>query len=221
MVRIHEAALFALLAGVGCTSASDNDTDSNGFEAPDKTDGGCDLIEEITLAIDEESPIRLTGDDVLLRSEGSHLSVLHYPDGSSLPIQVNVTYSAGDIVFYDREIIGSPDLDVVSACFDAVEVAVVIDLVSDDGAFNELAIPAHLVGIIEDEASWTATIDPATLSGTYETTEDTSGYDTVEFLIEGEFVVQGSSGLITGVGTTGEEETEFRVVEWKAPGETG
>ncbi len=221
---VRNSALFigmGLIAGTGCTQASDNDTTS-GFDTIEDQKGSCELIEELALGVDEESPITLSGDDILLRAEGQHLSTLSYPDQASLQVGVNVTYSSGDVTFYDRDVVGTPDLEVAEGCFDTLEVAVVVDIVSDDGVFNELAIPVHLIGIVENESSWTATIDPDNLGGTYEVTEvDPAAYDDVQLLLEGTFVTQGSGGVITGLATSGDLVDEFEVAQWVPPGQEG
>jgi hypothetical protein len=223
MVRTQVAfILMSVHVFCGCVGAADGDTTPVGFTPVESTEGSCDLVEERVLALDEEAPTRISGDDILLRAEGMHLSTLHYPDETTLPIEVNVVYSAGDVVFYDRDLVGSPDVEVVEECIDAVEVAVLVDVVSDDGLFNEVGIPVHLVGIIENESHWEATLDVSTLGGTYEVTEvDPGAFDRIELRIEGFFVTQGSGGLITGVAISGEEEETFDVAEWVPPGQEG
>jgi len=209
-------------AAVGCIDAADSDTEPVGFSEITGTEGSCELLEEVELALDEDAPIRLSGDDILLRAEGLHLSTLSYPDGTSLPVEVTVTYSSGDVIFYDRDLVGSPDVDVVEACFDAVEVAVIIDITSDDGVIDAQGLQVHLVGLVENESSWDAVLDPGDLGGTYEITEvDPAAFDSIQLVVEGTFVTQGSGGVISGIGTLGEETETFDVAEWVPPGQEG
>jgi len=221
---------LVLLAGFAgaCVDAADSDTNPVGFEPIDTSDGSCELLEERALQLNEEAPIGISGDDILLRAEGFHLSTLHYPDETSLPIEVTVTYSAGAVTFFDREVEGSPDAETVAACIDTVEVAVIMDISSEDGIFDETGLPVHIVGIIENESSWSTTLNLEDLGGTYEVTEvDPTAFTDIEIAIEGTFVTQGSGGVIEGLGwadgrrTTGAEPVSFAIAEWVPPGQEG
>jgi hypothetical protein len=220
-IQVAVSVTFIAVWAAACTTASDSDPDESGFETVETTEGSCDLIEELSLTVDEVSPNGLNGDDLLLRAEGTHLSTLTYADDTAIPIHVTVTYSAGDVTYYDRDLSGDPDPALVASCIDGIEVAVLLDIVTDDGVFNELLIPVHLIAHVEDESFWSTTIDPADFGGTFEITEiDPASFDTIEIVIEGTFGIEGSEGRFSGVAV-GDTVEHFEIARWVAFGQEG
>ena len=134
---MNRAVLTSLVLCVACGGASDVDETTFQLPTGTSTEGGCEVVAETPLALDEQSDAGFTADQVLMNLEGLNVQVMTYPSASTIDVTFNVLYEGADVVYRERELFGAPGADVVSRCISAVEFDVAVTMASGDGAFDE------------------------------------------------------------------------------------
>lgn len=217
-----------VLIATGCGSASDVDAGDIPDTEPAWT--GCGVVDEVALGLDAVSPLGFSGDDLLLWAEGRHTTTLSWSVGGTTGLSLDVVYDGLGARFLEvawRAQEGT-EKAIPADCTDRLVVGARIDVVTDDGAFDE-SFDAELGGTQGDTASFGVTLDPATLGGAYTVREvDPASFDTVRLFVDGRFDALGTAGSVVGQGEGTDSGTDpdgvafalrFDVATWGAVGE--
>lgn len=184
--------LLPLLAA-GCTGDDKEDVvaDLGCTETPDE------------LSIEEESPLGFAGRAVTTIAGGDHTATLTWATGDTTELTLSVSYQDGDIRYIDSEPEEPGPGEVAPAispvCEDRLEVDVVLEAATEDGALAETwdstlsAYEEQVINLYEELAidGLTGTLDVAS----YVTSAD---YTALSAWISGEITVTGTSGEVAG-----------------------
>lgn len=199
-MRHRHPALLTLLAlpGLLLLGACEQDPDPNnpGGQFGEETDG-CQVVEEVALALDEVSELGFAAEEVLAYVEGEHAATLSWADGTSSGL-VLVAAEPGNARLLRYEYVSSSGEEPDIYCGD--ELAVDLDLAvdSDDGRLAE----DFEVTLVSEEGSlaW-ITVDLEALEGSLDIESfATESFDDIWADLHVELEASGLSGEIRGYG---------------------
>lgn len=196
--RVAASALTLLLA-----AACEPEPTSGGQIGGERVDAqGC-AVEETELELEEASPLGFSGADVLGELAGDYASTLAWAKGGSVPIELSVVHEGGKVRFLARSVPesppdGGPAPVTAEECPSVLELGMVLGIRTEDGAFDE-SVPATLFATAAASGKLHASMDPASLRGSYEVTEiDASQYDRFTLLVDATLDGESAHGSITG-----------------------
>ena len=189
---MNRAVLTSLVLCVACGGASDMEEPTFQVPTVTSTEGGCEVVAETPLALDEQSEAGFTADQALMNFEGLNVQIVTYPSASTIDVSFNVLYEGAEVVYRERELFGAPSADVVARCISAVEFDVAVTMVTGDGSFDESwgmtlqAITRDVAVIFQEfdslNGNWMpemsdldATLDPASLTYEFDSEVATDG----------------------------------------------
>lgn len=201
MGRLFSLLSLALLTTTACTP---DDTE--------ETLSGCQDIGSTPLALDETSTLGFQAADLLNAVEKSYTDTLAWSDGSTTGVTLTVTYEDGAISLVDSEYQsaegeGTLETADMMVCSDRMDIAVMVSLKTDDGAFDEswaltLSSTNGTEGLLVDE------LDLEALKGSYQIRAlDAANFDEVTAFLNVVVTAEGSRGEINEQGSKVEGET--------------
>lgn len=194
MTRALPALFLALIA---CEEVKDTDIDNSVWPY-------CEDAESL-INLDEETPIGITGSDLVDSLPQSTTVGIGWSGGSSDVLTWGFSADSDSLRFVSSEAVypePEPGQDVPSIavdCPDYVAVDGIINLQSDDGQLNEaiaLTIALNEYDLDDMAANFSIELDPDALGGTLSLSDylDISAYDSVRIFLYGEII----GGVLTG-----------------------
>ena len=169
-----------------------------GCDEPAGGDGGSGDLEDLnpcvqsTVAVDsDDATAGFSADDILAFAEGVFTTdMLWYVDDTTVPFELEVTYSGGVIELIDRE--PAPDAEEGTYCQDSLSIEVELHFSTSDGAFNE-TLDLRLKTDRASKVTFDANLAEGSLDGSYVfEQDDTSTFDEFYFGLWGSIADDGN-----------------------------
>ncbi len=160
----------------------------------------CDESVEV-LSLDETSPIGIAGQDMLDAYAKVWTSAFEYTDRDTpTELTLTVDYSGGEVRFIDAEEptdrqVQAKETGGANQCPDRIEVDVIAQLTTADGAFDE-PLEVALWAVDQAWSQFTITIDATQLAGSWQPDHfDLADYDGAELDIRADFYGEPSGSM--------------------------
>jgi hypothetical protein len=212
MHRITASLVALLITGplVGCSSDARGDDRAGGDTGGDTgmDMASCLPVSTTPVALDEATPLDLTGAEVLDLVSGEHAASLAWAKGGGTELTLTVEHTGAGARYVDRAWNEDDSgLESLGECGDLVEVYVSIGFSTRDGAFREAWAATAVSATTASDARAARLTPPEQIAGTYQVTEvDPAAYDELALLFELSFDATGAHGHVSGQATQGPDD---------------
>lgn len=203
-MRTWTAWAVAVGASLAAGCGADSGPDGGSGRANDGL--GCEEVESRTFALDEATPIGITGRSLADRLGSLGPATLTFEDGATTSLSIALV-ETDDVVHYVDNEVGDASMEV--ACPDTLSLGARITLTTADGKFNE-ALAGALVAAADSSQvpMFRASMPLSSLGGTFEPAPaDVAGADSVEVDFELRLTESSHAGSIGMLVSSTEGDT--------------
>ena len=183
--------LLLLSIAIGCELPEDDALPPSGNEGSGDLEDLNPCVQSTVVVASDDATAGYSADDILAFAVGAFdTDMLWFVDDTTVPFELEVTYSGGTIELIDRE--PAPDAGEEVYCQDSLSIEVELHFSTSDGAFNE-TLDLRLKADRASTATFDANLAEDSWDGSYVFEQaDTSEFDDFYFGLWGSIADDGN-----------------------------